>query len=311
MQGSRGGGHIALMPLDSLAMAAVTFDTFDPTPYQRAPRGNVQGILALSQALVESRPEGASEAVERMAAKLGVVIAETESGLTARRRESAPADFSQEVELDGFADVMWGALRSGLELWRAFEHPGLATVVQAQKQRSAVAIALRAGQNKAKVARGLAGKLFGSEGLAFTQTTYPEQAVSMATILRLIEEDGLAAEVDTVVAPEILVALTACQPLYEAMVETRMTRTDRKSSDLAVLRTKLQRAISLYCMAVLAMLDESKPETLERVIGALQPIDVYRAQLGSVKKVEASEGGVQAGVGDEESGADEEPEPSV
>jgi hypothetical protein len=287
-------------------MTAVTFETFDPTPYQRAPRGNVQGILALSRALVESKPADASEAVERTAGKLEQVIAEAESGLTARRRESAPADFSQEVELDGFADVMWAALRSGLELWRSFEHPGLATVMQAQKQRSAVAIALRAGQNKAASARGLAGKVFGSEGLAFTQTTYPEQAVSMASILRLIEEDGLAAEIDAVVAPEIMVALQACQPLYEAMVESRMSRSDRKSTDLAALRTKLQRAISMYCMAVVAVLDEEKPQTLELVIGALQPIDVYRAQMGGVKKA-GSEGGVQEGVGDEENGEGEPP----
>jgi hypothetical protein len=284
-------------------MTSVTFETFDPAPYQRAPRGNVRGIISVSQALVECSPEEATEAVGRSVAKLEQTIEEAEDGLAARRRELAPADFSQELEIDGLADAMWGALRSGLELWRAYDHPGLTTVLDAQKKRSASATALRAGQEKATHALQLASKLFGNEGLEFTQTTYPVQAVSMASILRIIEEDELGEEIDAVVAPEILVALRCCQPVYEAMVSARMSRSDRKTSHLAVLRTKLQRAISQHCTAVLAMLDENKPETLELVLGALRPIDVYRAQLGGVKK--AGNGGGQGGGEVEVDGEDE------
>lgn len=289
-------------------MATVTFETFDYSAYQRAPRGNVHAIVSLCNALVEGAPKGASEAVDRTSAKLALTTAEVEEGLTTRRRELAPADFSQELELDGFADVMWGALRSGLELWKAFEHPGLTQVVDAQTKKSAAAAALRSGRDKAARARTVAGKLFGSEGLTFTQKSYPEQAVSMASILRLVEQDELGEEIDAVVAPEVQASLHAIQPMYQAMVDGRLNRKERKSGDLAAMRTKLQRAIAQYCTTVLALLDESKPQTLELVVNALAPIDVFRAQNGSGgKKGPAGGGGEDEGGGAGEDGEGGEP----
>lgn len=262
-------------------MPPVTFETFDSTPYLRAPRGNIRGIVSLSRALVARAPKGASDAIDRTTAKLEDAIEEAERGLTERIRELTPEDFSRQVELDGFADVMWGALRSGLELWKGFEHPGLARVLEVQKKKGAVATALRAGQDKAVRARQLAGKVFVGEGLSFTQRTYSEQSVIMGSILRIIEEDGLAEEIEAVVPPEVLVAIRACQPLYEGMVKERLERNDRRPTDLAVLRTKLQRAITQYCTAVLTLLDETEPQTLEQVMDALRPIDAFREQARS------------------------------
>lgn len=262
-------------------MPHVTFETFDPTPYQRAPRGNVRGILSLARSLAELAPRGESVTVARTVGALDQVIAEVEEGLTIRRRESVPTDPTDDLALDGCADALWAAVRNGLEAEASFAHPGLAVVLARHGKRSAVATAVREGRARASRARALAARLFSTEGLAFTQQAYPVQAESMGEILRLIDQDDLADELDALLGPHLLVALRACQAQYEAMVEARMTRDDRKSTDLAHLRGKLQRAISRYCSAVLTLLDEAEPETLTLVLAALRPLEVHRAQMAS------------------------------
>lgn len=259
-------------------MSPVTFETFDPTPYQRAPRGNLEAILSLAGALVEHAPADVADTVDRSTASLEAIIAEAEDGLITRRRESAPIDVSHEVELDGGADVLWNALRSGLEARLSYAHVGIAHVLAAQPKRSPAAAALRAGQQQAARARVLLRKLFPDGGLAFTQRSYPEQAVSMATLLRLIEEDGLAQDIDALVGPELLVALRALQPEYQAMVDARLIRDRRSATDLNQLRQKLTRAIGRHCNAVLALLDEKDPDSLPLVLQALRPVEVFRAQ---------------------------------
>lgn len=170
-------------------------------------------------------------------------------------------------------------------------------------KRSAVDTAIKQGQEQATRARALASKLFGAEGLAFTQQAYPEQAESMGEILRLIDQDGLGDELDALLGPQLLVALRACQAQYEAMVETRMTRDDRKSTDLARLRGKLQRAIARYSSAVLTLLDESEPSTLTLVLTALRPFEIHRAQQGTSKATGAGEDAPVSEADEETAGA--------
>ncbi|MEX1366312.1 MAG: hypothetical protein AB1Z98_24520 [Nannocystaceae bacterium] len=270
-------------------MPTVTFESFDPTPYQRAPRGNVRGILSLARALAELAPRDESPTIDRTATALDQMIAEVEDGLTIRRRESAPTDPSDDLALDGSADALWAVVRNGLEALASFDHPGLEVVLAKHGKRSAVATAVHRGQQLAARARALSGRLLGTEGLAFTQRSYPEQAESMGEILRLIDQDGLADELDALLGPHLLVALRACQAEYEAMVEIRLSRDDRKSTDLARLRGRLQRAISRYCSAVLTLLDEDQPDTLTQVLTVLRPIDVYRAQGSSSRSTAATD----------------------
>lgn len=274
-------------------MPPLTFESFDPTPYQRAPRGDLRSILALARALAELAPRDDSDVIDRTATALDRMIIEAEDGLTVRRRESAPVDGSDAVVLDGCADTLWAGVRNGLEAKASFAHPGLTMLLAQHGKRTAVAAALREGRDQAERARALAGKLFGSDGLTFTQQTYPVQAESMGEILRLIDEDDLGDELDALLGPHVLVALRACQAQYEAMVEGRLSSDDRKTSDLAQLRGKLQRALSRYCSAVLTLLDESQPDTLPRVLTALRPLEVHRAQLATAKPTRPS--GPEAG----------------
>jgi len=269
-------------------MPTVTFESLDPTPYQRAPRGNIRSILSLARALAELAPREESPTVERTAAGLEQMIAEAEDGLTVRRRESAPTDSSDDLALDGCADALWAVLRNGLEALASFDHPGLDVVLATHGTPSPVATAVHDGQQQAARARALAGRLFGTEGLAFTQRSYAEQVQSMGAILRVIDQDGLAGELDALLGPHLLVTLRACQAEYATMVESRLSRDDRKSTDLAQLRGRLQRAISRYCSAVLTLLDEDQPGTLTQVLTALRPVDVHRAQRGSRSTTAAS-----------------------
>ena len=84
-------------------------------------------------------------------------------------------------------------------------------------------------------------QLFGTEGLSFTKTQFPEQAQAMASILRVIDKDELEAEIDELCGSESLILLRACQPRYEAMVEARLTRDARKSADLGKVRGAVMR----------------------------------------------------------------------
>lgn len=281
-------------------MSPITFESFDSTPYQRAPRGSIRAILPLARSLAELAPRDEAPVIERTATALDRVIAEVEDGLTIRRRESVPTDSADDLAVDGCADALWAVVRNGLEAKASFAHTGLALVLAEHGKRSAVTTAVRQGQDQAARARTLANTLFGSEGLSFTQQTYPVQAESMGEILRLIDEDGLGDELDALLGPHLLVALRACQARYEAMVEARLSRDDRKSTDLARLRGKLQRAISRHCSAVLTLLDEDVPETLTQVLTALRPLEVHRAQQPTGKPTRPSDDASDDASGDAE-----------
>lgn len=260
-------------------MTPITFDNFDPSYYQRVGRLDAIEALALGRALVELRPIGAAPQVDRIGGKLEQLVSEGEDMLTARRRESAPVDHSIEGLLDALADSLWSTFRTRLDGWSVFEHRGMTSLLQAHGKRSSTAVALARARDKAERARAMSSRLFGAEGLAFIRLPYPAQACSMASILRLIEEDGLAPAIDELAGPELMVALVACQAQYEEMVKARMSRADRKSGHFGLLVGKLRRLLARYVNAVLTLLDEDEPETLDLVLAALQPIEFHRAQL--------------------------------
>lgn len=272
-------------------MSPITFETFDPTPYQRAPRLNILRSLALGRALQKAKPRESSQTVERKAAVLARVLDEADAAVDARRRDSVPVDLAAETSFDAMTDALWAVLRDGLQALAGLGHEGVPRVAEGLGKQSAVAKAVRSAQDKARRARVLSVKLFGSEGLSFTKAQFPEQAQAMASILRVMEDDGLAPEVEALLGSEVLVLLRACQPLYEAMVEARLQRDDRKSSNLGKARNKVLRAISGYTTAVITMLDEDDPESLEVVLAALRPLEALREAAASGSTGVAESGG--------------------
>jgi hypothetical protein len=259
-------------------MSSISFENFEPSLYQRMGRLDVLEALALGRALVELRPEDQSPQLDRIADKLERLVSEGEAMLTIRRRESVPMDHSADLSLDALADSLWGTLRNRLDAWGVFEHSGWASVRPPHGRRSATAVTLAQARKKAAQARELSSRLFGAEGLAFVRLPYPAQARSMASILRLIDEDGLAPAIDALAGAELRLALVACQQQYEAMVKSRLSRTDRRTVHFGVLGGRLRRLLARYVNAVLTLLDEDEPDTLGMVLAALRPIEVLRSQ---------------------------------
>lgn len=257
-------------------MPPVTFESFDPTPYQRAPRINLVKSIALGRALLAVGPAEPPELVRRAAAKLGAVLDEADGAVDERLGESLPTEPSGDVALDGLADGLWAALRNRLEAIAGLDRDDLPRLAEGHGPRSAIARAVATMQDQAARARALQGRLFGSTGLAFTKAQLTEQAQLMASILRNVDKHDLSAEIEALAGSELLLLLRTCQPLYEAMVQARLTRSDRQPVDLGRVRSKVQRALGRYTNAVLAMLDDEDPDSLAVVLMALRPIDAFR-----------------------------------
>lgn len=269
-------------------MSPNPFETFDPTPYQRAPLLDILNTLSLGRALLEVVPTEPPEVVEREAGKLEAVLDEGDEAVDARRRESIPVDMSGEVELDALVDGLWATFRSALEAKATLPAEGLAVLLEDHKPQSTVGKAVAAAREQAERAQALSNHVFGADGLAFTKKQFSQQSQAMASMLRVIEGDGLAPEIEALCGPEILVLLRACQPLYASMVDARLARDNRKSIDLGWMRNKIMRAITRYSTAVLTMIDEDDPESLPRVIAALRPFDQSRALSAASGRPSAS-----------------------
>lgn len=260
---------------------ATTFATFDPTPYQRTPRLSIEGAIALGRALMNARPEKPPAHVARAADRLEALIAEGEAALTVRRREQAPIDASDDVAFDTAVDGLWGALRDRLSAWTVFAQAPIESLAGPKARKSAATVELARARKKAEHARALLAKLFGAEGLVFTRQPWAEQAESMAAILRLVEEDELGDAIAELAGSEWLATLHLCQAKYEAMVQTRASRDARLTHDLGELLAKIQRAITRYNTAILTLLDEDDPPSLDLVLAALRPVDITRARIGT------------------------------
>lgn len=268
---------------------AVTIDSFDYSSYQRLPPMTLEHALALGGALLERIPNEAPVHVRRTGERLRAMVAEGREALTVRLREDAPAYTADEVALDGAADALWVTLRSRLEAWLVFEHTALAGVAGKNTRKHRTGNELAAGAQNAARARRLLDRIYGPRGVAFVQVSYAEQCEAMSALLRLIEEDDLTGDVTELVGEAWLAALTLVQARYEAMVQRRMGRMRSNSGDLAQLRLHLHRTILRYNTAVLAMLDEDDPASLERVNEALRPCMVVRSRRRKRARAEEAE----------------------
>lgn len=94
----------------------------------------------------------------------------------------------------------------------------------------------------------------------------------MASLLRLIDEDGYDPDLAELVGAEWVTVLRICQIQYEAMIDDRLARERGKNLSLSKSRSKLRRMISAYNTAIVTLLDDDVPETLDIVVAALRPM---------------------------------------
>jgi hypothetical protein len=111
----------------------------------------------------------------------------------------------------------------------------------------------------------------------------------MATILGMIEADGLRPELEAVVGPELPRLLETMQVHYENMVATRMSRENRPGDNLRELRAKLRWRIDHYKGAVESLLDPDDPKSYEIVERALRSLVLLNERMstgGTVEEVD-------------------------
>lgn len=260
-----------------MTVTDVTLTTFDAVPYLTVPLLNARSLVSLSLALEALIPVDRGDPVEHAAGQLGREREALEQVLDSRTRAVPEQVLAGETELDIAVDGAWVYTRDGLRQRQIYARPGFQTLADAQAESPVVDYAARV--DAAERAATLYERLFGSEGLSFLRTKYPEQGAAMASLLRIIEEDGLAQELDALVGVGTVAMLNDLQARYEAMIEARAARERGVGYGLKQQSARLRQAISLYALSLCGTVDAKHPETVAQIEDALRPILNFRAEL--------------------------------
>lgn len=226
-------------------------DDFDPTPYVRPPQYDVASGFALGVSLLSAVPEGAPENVRKAAKKLRVATVDLRQAWTSTGHsapmEKRPADIR--------VDKAWGALYGRLDAYAS----------------------LPSGEHKlAKRAAELLDVIY-PDGLQFLTLPYNAEWAEGEKRLRLIEDDELEGDIDTLAGPEFLAEVRKAHKIYGEALGVTKAAAEVKRANLVDPLKALGRAITQYALQVIALVDDEKPESVEMVKRALRPIDDYRS----------------------------------
>jgi len=228
---------------------------FEPSDYNRAPIITVSSGVSLARALADACPKDAPAGVKKAKKYLETTADDASSHLAARNRILGVYTEEDSRDLDNEADRGWGGLRlrlTGMAMLSPDKFP------------------------KAKRAAELDALLF-PDGMDFLKLEYSSQSASMGAILQRIDDDNLAADIDSVAGPEFLKALREIQPRYEAMVSERLRRDKEMGQNLLETTRGLQSAIVNYANKVIGTIEHDEPATTEWARVALLPIANHRA----------------------------------
>lgn len=290
-------------------MTDVTLTTFDAVPYLSVPLLNARSLISLSLALEALMPADRSDPVEHAAKQQAREREALEQVLDSRTRAVPEQILAGETELDIAVDGAWVYTRDGLRQRQIYARPGFKTLAAAQGEGAVIDYAAQV--DAAERAAALYKRLFGAEGLSFLRTRYPEQGAATASLLRIIEEDGLAQELDALVGPGTVAMLKDLQVRYEAMVEARAARERGGGDGLKQQSARLRQAISLYALSLCGTVDAKHPETVAQVADALRPILNSRAEQRRPGSGGAVEDMDDAGEGEDAELPDDEDTPEA
>lgn len=130
------------------------------------------------------------------------------------------------------------------------------------------------------VAEKLLKTLFG-DGLGWLTLRYDEEWAHVGKLLKRIDDEGHAANIDTVAGPAYLAEVRRAYERYGEVLGKTQPKPAYEAEQANMLDglKELSKVIGNYTLQVLAMGDETKPETIEVVRNALRPIDEYRAAM--------------------------------
>jgi hypothetical protein len=242
----------------------------------RIPNAALKLLLRCAKTVAEHETELTSASVEAARAELVAHIATIDAALAARLRAKNPRLLALELEFDRAVDSLWIFLRKLLELCaQAYGHAGL-ELLSPERRAELELDLLRA---LAKQAAALYEQLFAAEGTSFVKLPFPEQAESMATLLRIIEEDGLDDDLHAVTGKLLLRALKVCQAQYEELVGDRMQRELGVLEDFRELRGELRWRLDRYKVALELLHDPDEPKTLAIIEETLRPVLLLSAHM--------------------------------
>jgi hypothetical protein len=278
----------------------VDLHSIDLSALTNVPSLTVTGYVSLVKALAQVQPPTLPDHVNRAFKRMQATRELAEKAIVARLGDDV--DLGLERSFDFLTDRVWTHVRDLLAFWAIYRHEGVALFTPQQRAE----LDIEECQELAAIADDLGNRLFGSEGTDFLRLAFLQQATHMAGRLQLIADKGLGERFEQLVGPRTVKLLQLCQQRYEAMVNARSAREGGVVGNLHQHRASLHRAIQLYALAVVGMLDEEDVVSLDTVQRALIPLVVTRLH----RRVGVGGGGEIEGV-DELAGADPEGEPAA
>lgn len=242
-----------------MSSLSTQIEEFDPATYTRAPVLTLATGVSLCRALVDAAPGDLPAAAKKAAQRLKQAADAAQSAWAGRQRDQNASSDEDSRALDQEADSAWSGLRLRLLGYAA----------------------LPSSEPRSPRAAKLLSTLFGSDGLSFLKSAYPEQLASMGTLLQRIQDEKLTREIDELCGTEFLPCLRGVQSRYERMVNVALRRSNASADDLGSHRRILSRAIVDYATKVCATAEPEDTKSIENVLRALRPLDAFREASAS------------------------------
>ncbi len=233
----------------------MALETPDPINYVHAPRMTVEGGMTLCRVLGDACPASMPASVKKAAKRLFEIAEAAQFAYTLRRKTVGKSTIDDTRPIDRGADNSWGALRTRLQ---------------------AYAMLPRETYPDAQHAVEILYSLFGESGLSFLTESYPEQYAIADSVIRRIDGEGLATDIDRLAGTQFLENVRTQHATYGKMVQSVLQREDVLTDDLTEHVRAMGQGVVDYATKVLASIDRDKPATISAARSALRPIDAFR-----------------------------------
>jgi hypothetical protein len=236
---------------------------FDASPYLRSPRVDVRQGVALAIALINAAPKSATAGVKRAAQQVRERSVTLQAVWRGRQRAAGVEKRDPTRALaDNRVDVAFGALRTRLDGYAALPadtHPRAARAAE------------------------LIRVLF-PDGMEFLKLPWDAQWAACDEVVKRIDEDALAADIDELAGEAFLAEVRSAQAHYgDALGITKPEAPAEAADPLLDPLRELLRAIGDYTLQVVASVDRDRPETIAAARVALHPMDRYRERAAKRK----------------------------
>ena len=221
----------------------------------RSPRLDVRQGVALAIALLSALPGGAPDGVKRAGRRLRKATVALQKAWSKRERAASAVKPAEKAKIDNRVDIAWGSLKMRLDAASALPVETYPKAIRAQE---------------------IVGALF-PKGLGFLSIPMEAEWSVSDELVKRIEDDGLAADIDALAGPEFLAEVKAAHLVYGEVLG--ITRAKAHPAEMTALTEPLRevgRAIGDYTLQVLATADRERPDTIEGARAALHPLDRYR-----------------------------------